>query len=474
LPGGAPPEGTGTARPEYHQPYFFKESSMRTYSKIATAVAVALGSSSAFAAGATWTVSLDIAGSSAMRDAVTTELQAKLCNSDFTLYTSTQGTTGGSGTSLGENPDFKAVTCTLNAASGLSGTGAIVYYRSEGGSIFGVFGNAALNGGTSVQINRLNIGTSGAVNASPYTVFETVAQMTSDTQTGAVTKDVVQLGVSDVEPGAFNGENYGSEYSFIPYAQPTVSTLQGLPSAPMVGQVFAPITSNSGGSSVFTNASGIGTTGLTSTELAAIFNGAVTDWSAVPSAIDAGTTGGTITVCRRDAVSGTQTIASTHFLGTTCSKGGKPFAAAGAHVVTNFATGDVLTCVKNNPGAIGIVTLQVASKYTGNSATQVTVGGIQGNAINAASGKYDYYGEVYSVSNTAALTGNASVLANKIVTDLRSANNTPASASVPNLVALPKYNTPFYPVTPFGSGQQIPIGVATTSGNTCAPMADIL
>jgi PBP superfamily domain len=389
---------------------------------------------------------------------------------------SAQGTPTASG---GENPDFRALTCTLNAVTGVpANTVVAMYYRSEGGSVFGIFGNPSLNSGTPLPINRLNIGPAGGAQPASFNVFETVAQLQADTQTGAVIKDTVDLGVSDVEPAALTGENYGSEYSFIPFGAPSKATLQAVPTfGAVVGEVYAPVVSNTGGTAGFLNASGFSTLSLTSQELATIFAGNVTDWANVPSAKAAGATAGShITICRRDPGSGTQTVTSTHFLGTNCSSGGLPFATSATPnvtVVTNFATGDVLNCVKANTGSIGIVTLQTAAKITGAAATQVAVDGVMGTAANSAQDKYTYYGEAYFIKNT-LVSGAKAALITKLVSDLESANNVPASASVPNLVALPSHNAPFSPVLPLAAGQQIPIAVGTTSGNVCSPLINQL
>jgi hypothetical protein len=465
--------------------------SMRsTYSKVAVAVAAALGAGSALAAtNPNYTLSLNVAGSSAMRDAVINEFSNVLCQSGtvagpFVSAKEAPGT---------ESPDFRALTCTLAAPSSLAGTVVAVYYRSEGGSVFGIFGNPFLNGGTALPINRLNIGAPSGTQPTAFGIQENVAQLVSDTQIsneGAIIKDTVDLGVSDVEPQALIGENYGSEYAttatpagFIPYATPSKATLQAIPKfGTVIGEVYAPIISNAaGGTAGFKDASGITTTnkGLTSQELASIYSGNVTDWSLVPSAAAAGATApAPITICRRDAGSGTQTVTSTHFLGTNCSTGGLPFVTAatapsGVTVVTNYATGDVLNCVNGTPGAIGLVTLQPASKYTAANATQIAVDGITGSAITSAQGQYTYYGEAYFIKNT-LVTGNKATLIAKVVSDLQSANNTPTSAADPNLVALPAYNAPFSPVTPLASGQKIPIAIGTTAGNVCSPLVDQL
>jgi hypothetical protein len=461
---------------------------MSNYSKIAAAVAVALGSGSALAANPTWTQSLVVAGSSALRDSVATEMQSVLCQADFQSFVSVVGKGGSFDT-----PDFRAYTCTLKTtlASPLAGTQVIVYYRSEGGSIFGVFGNPSLNHGAALQINRLNIGPSGgtectdgggiALGISQPTSATVQADNQATQSSSCTTKDTVQLGFSDVEPAAFVGENYGSEYSFITYAQPTVSQLNALDKGKMVGEAYGAIVSNqAGGTAVFSNASGFSAKGLTTQEMATIFAGKVTDWGNIPSAVAAGTAGGPITLCRREPGSGTQTIASTHFLGINCSSGGisfdTPASGNGNTVIEGFATSDVLTCVQNHAGSIGLVTLQTAAKITCANATQITLDGTQGTAVTAAQDQYTWYGEAYFVKNDTALTGGSFqlALANKIISDLQLANFGPTTTQDPNLVALPAFNTPFSPVTPLKSGQVVPIAVGTTNGSTCTPLTNVL
>jgi hypothetical protein len=464
---------------------------MSNYSKIAVAVAAALGSGVAVAANPTWTQSLVVAGSSAMRDAVANEMQNVLCTAGtYTAFVSVAGAGGSFDT-----PDFRAYTCTLSSglAAPLGGTSVIVYYRSEGGSIFGVFGNSVLNGGASLQINRLSIGPSGgtectdsgsiALGISQPTAATVEADTQGTTNASCVAKDTVQLGISDVEPAAFVGLNYGSEYTFVTYPQPTVSQLNALDKGPLIGEAYAAIVSNTGGgTSVFKNASGFSANGLTSQELATIFAGKTTDWGNVPSAaaLGAATGNSPIVLCRREPGSGTQTVASTHFLGTSCSTGGLAFdtpgSPSGNTVIEGFATSDVLSCVQNHSNAIGIVTLQTAAKITGAAATQVTLNGVQGTAANAAQDQYPWYGEAYYVKNDSALPAGSFqlALANKFISDLESANNTPTTAADPNLVGLPSHNAAFTPVTPLKAGQQIPIAIGTTNGNTCTPMINVI
>jgi len=474
---------------------------MRNYSKIAAAVAVALGSGSALAANPTWTQSLVIAGSSALRDATANEMSTVLCTAGtYAAWVSAKGAGGSFDT-----PDFRAYTCTLAAGLGapLAGVQVIVYYRSEGGSIFGVFGNSVLNGGASTPINRLNLGPSGGAECTDSGAIAlgitqpTAANVEADNQgtlnASCVAKDTVQLGFSDVEPAAFVGENYGSEYTFIPYKQPTVAVLNSLDKGRMIGQAWTAIVSNAGGAtSLFKNANGFSAAGLSNQELASIFAGKVTDWGNVPSAQALGAALGNspITVCRREPGSGTQTTASTHFLLTNCSSGGlsfdTPTSGSGNNVVEGFATSDVLTCVQTGTNAIGIVTAQTAAKITGAAATQILVNGAgatPGAAANdvanaAAQGKYNWYSEAYYVKNDSALPAGSFqlALANKIISDLQSANNTPTNANAPNLIGIPGIggNTPFSPVTPYKAGQQIPIAIGQTNGNTCTPVTDVL
>jgi ABC-type phosphate transport system substrate-binding protein len=450
---------------------------MRNFSKVAVAVAAALGAGSAVAAtNPNFTLDLTIAGSSAMRDAVIAEFTNVLCASGTVAgpFVSTQGTPTASG---GENPDFRGLTCTLGSAagSGLTGTVIAMYYRSEGGSIFGVASNPSLAGGSGLSINRINLGAAGGAQPASFAVFETVPQLEADTQTGAVIKDTVDLGVSDVEPAALIGTNYGSEYSFIPFGAPSKTALAAVPTfgGSSIGEVYAPIVSNTGGTAGFASSTGFSTSGLTSQELATIYSGNVTDWSLVPSVAAKGGSG-PITVCRRDAGSGTQTVTSTHFLGTNCSTGGVSFVSAssppGLTVVTNFATGDVLSCVQNHAGSIGLVTLQTAAKYTAAAATQVKVDGTLGTAFTSAQGQYTYYGEAYFIKNT-TVTGVKATLINKVVSDMEAVGTLPASASVPNLVGLPSHNATAVIVP---TSTTVPVAVGSTGGNVCAPLIDQL
>jgi ABC-type phosphate transport system substrate-binding protein len=126
--------------------------------------------------------------------------------------------------------------------------------------------------------------------------------------------------------------------------------------------------------------------------------------------------------------------------------------------------------VKNNPGSIGFVVLQTASKYTGSNATQVTVDGIVPTAINAASGAYSYYGEAYAVKDS-SLTANAgsNAIATAILNDLASRVQLPTSASAPSLVAVPSSTNTAVSPPALGTGGTPPIAVGTTGGNSCTP-----
>src|ERR1700759_3641836 len=100
--------------------------SMRNFSKVAAAVAAALGTGSALAAtNPNYTIDVTIAGSSAMRDAVIGEFTSVLCAAGTVAgpFVSPQATPTASG---GENPDFRALPCTLGAAAGTGLTGTVI------------------------------------------------------------------------------------------------------------------------------------------------------------------------------------------------------------------------------------------------------------------------------------------------------------------------------------------------------------
>lgn len=158
-----------------------------------------------------FTYTINIAGSSSFRDIIKFDL-ANLCDANNTVV-EFQTQSGG--------PDLKAYGCfidgsRLDTVTGSTvqiayGSSILVYYRSEGGSIYGVGPLAKKSGGDFVKLLRLKVDSGCTGSATPYTCTVGGFNLTNDTFTsGQAIKDFVQLGISDVEPSQFTGENWPS------------------------------------------------------------------------------------------------------------------------------------------------------------------------------------------------------------------------------------------------------------------------
>src|SRR5262249_39273383 len=125
---------------------------------------------------------------------------------------------------------------------------------------------------------------------------------------------VPHWGISDVNPAALTGENWVNGTSgagALGVAAPNYSGLTAT-TADIMGQVFSVIVNKNGPAGALS--------GLAKQDITAIFSGAAVDWSQIPNAARTASLAlGTIKLCRRDAGSGTQTLASVFFNGTNCS-----------------------------------------------------------------------------------------------------------------------------------------------------------
>ena len=210
--------------------------------KVAAAVAAVLSSGAAWSAQTAESpfAGLYISGSSAAKAGVFSAL-AGICQNTFNYYYSTGG-----------DSNFFAISCAPSSSSGLpSSNGSNIYtfwYRTEGGSVTG-----ALPIISGAQINQLNLTTLPASSACPsgtpagsptcYALTVTGGTETNgidDSFGGAIQKEPVQLGITDVEPGALVGSNYPTLYKTSAYGHATSGQLSGLNSSakPLFGQVF--------------------------------------------------------------------------------------------------------------------------------------------------------------------------------------------------------------------------------------------
>jgi ABC-type phosphate transport system substrate-binding protein len=442
------------------------------YPLIAAAVAVAVASGYAdaalptFAQAANPTVKLVMAGSSAAAPAVANFVENHVCGSSTNtlLVTSSGGT-----------KNFLAYSCFVpTAITDPSGGGAqipansvvTVYYRTEGGSVVG-----ALPIVSAKQIKRLNLADTtctGTGLAATCTVNgSTTTSGLNDTWTQAVANDVVQLGVTDVEPAQLTNADYPSNYASSAFGSATPAQMANLSTAPLLQQVFGLVvnTLNQGFSSV----------NISKEAAANILNGTYTNWNNVPdlsgNPVSAASHG--ITRINREPGSGTRTSSAIYFLNYQCGslnaippRGGETL---------NFSTGDELNAVQATPGAIGyasIDNLQVAGANTKfPNLVLVSINNIAPSNKAAASGQYDFWFEATLVPNpTVGSTTQTATLSNFMVANLPNLDTAPL---LPDVNVIPfagtDGNPPTLPLTDNGAAgtQIVYINPFTRGGNSC-------
>jgi hypothetical protein len=368
------------------------------YPLIAAAVAVAVASGYADAAvptlaqAAAPAVQLVIAGSSAAQSAVSTAIAADLCGGSANMLT--VKSSGGSG-------NFLAFSCfTATAVAGTPGIPAntltTVYYRTEGGSVVG-----ALPIASGKQILRLNLADTTNCTQSGSAITCTVSGTTStsgtmDSWTGAVTRDTVQLGVTDVEPALLVGNDYPSAYSTAAFGSATPTQMAGLATSKLFQQVFGLVVNTSGQS--FT------TVNLTKESAANIELGNYSDWAAVPDALTGNPVSAAssrITLIDREPGSGTRTSTNVYLFGAHCGGTNSIPPARGG----NFSTADELNSANATPGAVAYASidqiLNPANQTKWTNLALATINGVTPSALAAATGQYDFWYEATLVPNPA-------------------------------------------------------------------------
>jgi hypothetical protein len=377
--------------------------------KLTAAVAgiLALGAASSSFAGVTQAQALAgqsfwMGGSSAAVSGFGTAIGADLCGgaanvSEWVTNPSKMPTTRNAG-AVG-TPDFRVFSCVAAAGKPFAGNVVTIYYRAEAGSVVGVY--APYN---NVAVNELNLATAYCVadpgnpqsdgstqydcatsnNAAEYpaapaggsVVGTSPIQGPGDGYTGSVALHTLEVGISDVEPGALgnslgelwagNGNNdpvSGAYYTFLGN-DATPNQLQNMPHSVLFQQSFGFIASK-----------GLGISDLPSAAISSILAGVVTDWSKVAQGsvlngaanpnegkpVAAAAT--PIVICHRDLGSGTRTSADIVFEQDGCDPTGatKELIDNGA-VPDSFSTGDVLACVQGQAAAIGYVSIDNYSK----------------------------------------------------------------------------------------------------------------
>lgn len=412
---------------------------MRTSLKLAVAVGATLAAtSSAFALNPAQTaaasVKLVVAGASAYRDTFALELPSIAQGGVVDRYVASSG-----------QGDFRVYSFTANANSGLAnGTTVAIYYRSEGGSVYGV---GPIAKGT--QILRLLVDNNCSLTGTnEYTCTVAGFNLTGDTFTsGHLVKDTVQLGVSDVEPALFSNEaNW-----------PLGTVLGSVVTEDQLTNIDSVVPGNGVTFGVYVN-SGLGVTNLSKQTITTIFSGLYSDWNQVPLANGSGFVSSTskpIKLCRREFGSGTHATANVFFLGAGCSAASYSFAGTPD---TYGSTGALMACVAGDAGGIGYASLNTVP---GTSLIQID--GKTASKYTSAQGLYDYWFENTFNSRTSVLNPSspAGILAATLVARMQDPATIAAGSA--NTFALPIVASPVIPVPGTGT----PVSIGYRSGNSC-------
>ncbi len=451
--------------------------------QVAAAVAAVLGSSAALAQQTAENpfAGLYISGSSAAKAGVFSALAGtpggSLCQGAFNYYYSTGG-----------DSNFFAISCSPTSSSGLPGAnGSNIYtfwYRTEGGSVTG-----ALPIVSGSQINQLNLTTLPGSSACPSSVPAGTATcyaltVTGGTETngvddsfgGAVQKETVQLGITDVEPGALVGNNYPTQYKTTAYGHASASQMAGLNSSakPLFGQVFG-VFVNTASTAFGSAGSGyricegatVNCTGglsLSRATIGAILQdslagvSAANNWDDIPDSSGNVITANSlaITIVNREAGSGSRTATDIFFTGDHCdSTPQTPIAESGGGTDDYFSTGDVLAAANGVPGAITYASIDNAGSTKYPNLTLVAVDGIAPSSLNAATGVYGDWFEATGIINP-SLSGNSLTMANSVITTVQTFTTGPTT---PQVVAIPSATAlPGYPVSGTAQAESIATG----------------
>jgi hypothetical protein len=442
--------------------------------KVAAAVAAVLAAGSAVAgqptpaSAAAPAVSLFIAGSSAAKNAVLGALEAGICGNSFSLFSSTG------------NTNFLAVSCTPAAITGVpSANGSNVFtiwYRTEGGSVVGAL--PLVSGST---INQLSLA-GAAGSAGSYTVAvggSSAVNGIDDSFTGGVFKAPVQMGITDVEPGALVGNNYPSAYRTATYGHATPAQLALLTATTIFDQVFGIFVNTNSAPSQFTAAENAGhgtataSLNLPAEAIANILQGTSSDWSRVPDTAGVAVTAASqpIVIVNREQGSGSRASTDIFFTGDHCAAGATAIAESTAGTADFFSTGNVLAAANTIPGAVTYASIDNAGSASASNLTLVAVNSVAPTNLNAATGEYGDWFEATAVTGPGfgSLTTDQQGLINNLTTRFQTEATAPGGTQV---LAIPgnSTNVASLPVTGTASvnnGKTIYINAFTRSGNSC-------
>lgn len=457
---------------------------MKKLSLIGAAVAVVMAAAPAMAlpvvgAGAVvdstpGAVRLIISGSSAFQLAFETELNSassSICQSGtYNKYT-------GAVTTAPQPNQLAAYSCTSQPALfGGTAKPTIIYYRSEGGSAYGLAPVVR----TAAKVYRLVLTAACDGGSCPVGSNYVAATDTIVNPTAQVVDSNSDLGLADEEASMFVGSNYPTAPKVLPALTGAEIATLNANSSPLVLQSFG-VYVNAGANSL------AGLTSLSKEVIADVFRGKWSDWNQVPKNDGSNTTVTAaslpIKVCRREQGSGTQVAAAVFFHNTNCG-GADEFVqdVAGfsgnldplTQVLPQTSTGNMRTCLNTNAGAIGFISAEADAagqrKLIRIDGQGPSPGALNNNlGISTASGDYGFAFELIAVKRP-GLSGDPLTLANKLISISQDQATGPTTG---NVTFLPTGNNAGNAVFPLATptGKQ-PVSCFSRSGNSCSTLAD--
>ena len=258
--------------------------------------------------------------------------------------------------------------------STLAGKEIMVYYRAQGGSVYGV---APVARASAVAFLK----PSTCATTSIKTNSLTGAPVYSCVLATATQSVVPDAGISDVDPAVNNAPINLASVAGVPvFPTVTAAELAHLTSTSVLAQVFGIIV-NGPSSSGSLHPATAGMLNLSSAQASGLMGGSVNDWSMIdPAHVTAGTS--TIVVCRRQPGSGTQATVNANLFGNPCSSSpASPLTYAGGSNASFIGTSTVVGAgntivIENSSSGNLAACMTYANSSNGTQAIDVTTGNL--------------------------------------------------------------------------------------------------
>jgi hypothetical protein len=423
-------------------------------------------------------------------------------------------------------PDFSYVQCVAAANSnGITvGTTVRFHYSAELGSVWGIANalGSALPAGNPYPKNHLFLTNAGTCTPVAYTVASATYASAGSTSCGGGQYDLYTTGgtdaiiggnpayivsvvpdidVSDLEPVKFQfADNWPIANNANSWAPPLYKALgiQTAGTAPSLanltavqntaraqfvnGEVFAVI------GNFATTA--FKPTNLSSSSLAAIFEGIYSTWNQVPEVGSTDSAGTPIALIRRDHGSGSQVTASVIFTGTECglpNDGGmaQDIGSGGAATIAG-STSAMRTLVNAASGGIGYLSLtgNVPNINESDSYSLISVDGAQPNSHNSAAGYYKFASQTWAytppganalaatlITHAQTPTSIAATLGSETVTKGSDGRFSTAAGSNIGAYGLPGIGSNVASTANVNTLSNIPVALRNNSGELCTVLA---